>query len=159
MPIQQLSQHVAQWRSVRISAKPSDDWATAGVVDRVITDRDVATLRLCDMRGNRFHVFFTKQALRSIPQDRLVVGAVLGVHYSTIVWSKELGAPPALQIKKRQQLWEIGTSFDMVQCVGYIKKSKQCPTMIDRRAGEYCNLHMMRLFSSSRNGRMELASR
>ncbi|CDH50724.1 predicted protein [Lichtheimia corymbifera JMRC:FSU:9682] len=157
VPIEKLAEHVAQWRSIYVTKKPSDQWATIGIVDRCITRKQYMVVRLTDMRGMHAHLFITGKAFDAL-YDKINKTTVLGIFEPSIVWSSELRADVAIQASQTKQLLVIGTSYDLVQCIQHISLEKQCENMVDGRSGNYCDRHLERLCKRSKNTRMELAS-
>lgn len=157
VPIEKLAEHVAQWRSIYVTKKPSDQWATVGIVDRCIVRKQYMVVRLTDMRGMHAHLFMTGKAFDAL-HDKINKATILGIFEPCIVWSSEMRADVAIQASRTDQLLLIGTSYDLVQCIQYVTQEKQCENMVDGRSGNYCDRHLERLCKRSKNTRMELAS-
>lgn len=121
---------MAQWRSIYVTKKPSDQWATVGIVDRCIVRKQYMVVRLTDMRGMHAHLFITDKAFDAL-HDKINKATILGIFEPCIVWSSEMRADVAIQASRTDQLLLIGTSYDLVQCIQYVTQEKQCENMVD----------------------------
>ncbi|KAI9311200.1 hypothetical protein BX666DRAFT_1998878 [Dichotomocladium elegans] len=157
VPFDLLPRHVQQFRSIYVGQRPNHHWATIGVVDRSIQRKTFGVCRLTDMRGLRAHLFVMGKAYTAY-EKQLEAGAVLGVFEPTIVWSSDQDADVGLLVTSPDHILLIGTSYDMVRCQQMIRQDKQCDAMVDGRSGSFCDRHLARLCSKSKNTRMELAS-
>ncbi|KAI8372803.1 uncharacterized protein BYT42DRAFT_578082 [Radiomyces spectabilis] len=155
--LHQLDKHLAQWRSIRVGARPSDNWATTGIVDRVHHKADFCVARLTNMRGTDFHLFVFGRAFKKYQSD-IAIGAVVTVLKPTILMPQEVGVAAALHANEVRQICVLGQSLDMGRCEALVQKDKQCEAMIDRRMGDLCERHITKAYNMSKNGRMELAS-
>ncbi|KAI9309444.1 hypothetical protein BJ944DRAFT_571 [Cunninghamella echinulata] len=159
IPCHQLSNHVAKYQSIRVGVRPSNNWATIGIIDRSIdTPNKVLVLRMTNMRSNHYYIFLVGKAYEHCKEKKVKVGTILGITNPTLLRPTTVGATVGLSAKYLNQLWVIGESLDICRCRASLLKDKQCTVMIDRRSGEYCDSHIASICNLSKNGRMELAS-
>ncbi|KAF7723957.1 minichromosome maintenance- protein [Apophysomyces ossiformis] len=155
--VHNLPEHVKKYSSIYVGSKPSDDWVTIGIVDRIVCRSDFWVARLTNMRGAFFYTFAFGRAYKDYGHV-LHPGSVLAVYKPTILLSKQSDAAVGLHVNYLQQLKIIGDSRDLVRCEAYINEETQCDEMVDGREGEYCDRHIATAYKSSRFQRTELTS-
>ncbi|KAI9013951.1 hypothetical protein CLU79DRAFT_838509 [Phycomyces nitens] len=156
IPVHSLDAHASLFYSTRIGTKPLSEWATKGVVERIICREKFSVLKVTNLRGHYFHLFLFGNAFRKHRQ--LKIGNVLCICNPVVTRPTQLESAVGLYVSDPSQLSIVGTSMDLAQCVAFVGETKQCDAMIDSRAGEFCDAHIKRAFGLSRNTRMELAS-
>ncbi|KAI9469310.1 hypothetical protein BDB00DRAFT_264399 [Zychaea mexicana] len=160
IPIDQLESHAAKFSSIQVGKKPSDDWCTVGVIDRLKVQEDnkkFCVARISNMCGSYFHLFIFGKAYAKYKKD-LEVARVVGVFKPKVARSSDVKADVAVSVDSKDQLLMIGESEDLIQCSHMILKNKQCQVMLDGRSGTLCDHHIAMACKSSKNTRMELAS-
>ncbi|CAO3588074.1 unnamed protein product [Absidia cylindrospora] len=150
IPCHNLSSRVQ--RSIYVTVKKANNWATIGIVERSIkTDDDMLVLRMTNLRNSYFNLFLLDKSFDRY-KDMVKVGTVLGITKPTVL-SAEGGI--GFQVSHLNQVWHIGESLDMGRCEAYIQEKKRCPATA---IGEFCDAHIASVCNVSKNGRMELAS-
>ncbi|KAG1458368.1 hypothetical protein G6F55_005386 [Rhizopus delemar] len=157
IPLLHVQNHVAQYNSIRIGIKPSQDWATMGVIDKCHLRDDFCVVRMTDMKGDYLYVYITDKAYKKF-ENAIGMGSVLVFKRPNVLVANKANGTAALHVSQIQQMWVVGQSLDLVCCQGYSKQGQVCEEWIDRRAGEYCDVHLTKVCNYSKNGRMELAS-
>ncbi|RCI00562.1 minichromosome maintenance- protein [Rhizopus azygosporus] len=157
IPLSQVHPYIAEFHTIRMGIKPSKDWATTGVVDQYFPQDSFCVVRITDLRGEHVHVYITGKAYKQY-ERAIGMGSILVLKRPESLCPPDTGKAAALHVDQVQQMWVLGQSLDLKQCQGYTKKEQRCQEWIDIRQGEYCNEHLMKICSYSKNGRMELAS-
>ncbi|KAL0077294.1 hypothetical protein F4703DRAFT_1883194 [Phycomyces blakesleeanus] len=157
IPVHSLEAHASLFYSTRIGTKPLTKWGTKGVVERIICSQKFSVAKVTNLRGNYFHLFLFGQAFKTHTK-RITVGSVLCVCNPVVTRPTQLNSAVGLYVSDSKQISVVGMSMDLAQCNAFVSDTKQCDSMIDSRAGEFCDVHIKRAFGMSRNTRMELAS-
>ena len=172
----QIATLVNKFKSIRVGQKPSKEWGTVGVIERlryfpVQEERQdnydskrkdkkgtkFCIARISNMSGAYFHLFVFGKAYKEF-KEKLQVARVISVLKPGIARSSDPNADIGLYVDNQEQLVMIGESEDLVQCSQFIRPNNQCQSMLDGRTGTLCNYHIELACKASKNSRMELAS-
>ncbi|KAI7856809.1 hypothetical protein BDC45DRAFT_50414 [Circinella umbellata] len=176
VPMDQVATLVNKFKSIRVGQKPSKEWGTVGVIERLrhfpVQEKQqennddnksnskgtkFCIARISNMSGAYFHLFVFGKAYKEF-KEKLKVADVISILKPDIARSSDQSADIGLYVGNREQLVIVGESEDLVQCTQFIRPNKQCQSMLDGRTGKLCNYHIELACKASKNSRMELAS-
>ncbi|RUS21282.1 hypothetical protein BC937DRAFT_93107 [Endogone sp. FLAS-F59071] len=144
------------------STRPKD-WITIGVLagkspPRTTTNGDkYCVIKLTDLKDTTVNLFLFRDVWKAW-WKKLTNGMVVAILNPKILKPTEVNGLLGIELDHADKLLHIGTSLDLANCQAIKRDGQRCTAFIDRRAGDYCEFHVVVAYKKTRRQRMEFAT-
>ncbi|KAJ3098940.1 minichromosome maintenance- protein [Phlyctochytrium planicorne] len=139
------------------------DWVTIGVIASVSSVRKSAKngsefciMKLSDLQQGVINVILFDESFERHGKEK--PGSVVAILNAKLLHPTEKNASLGLGVDVADKLIKIGDSADHTHCRWRRGENDACWTIIDKRTGEYCDFHSLKVLKSTKHHRQEFAS-